>query len=56
VRKRGKPGDLLVRVKIVVPKQLTPEQRELYEKILEIEGHRPASSKKGFFDNIMGKK
>jgi molecular chaperone DnaJ len=56
VRKRGKPGDLLVRVKIVIPKQPTPEQREFYEKILEIEGHRPASSKKGFFDNIMGKK
>jgi len=37
VRRRGRPGDLLVRVKIVVPKRLTEEEKELYAKIIELE-------------------
>lgn len=56
VRRRGKPGDLLVRVKIVIPRQPKAEVRNLYEKILELEGHRPPDSKKGFFSTFMGKK
>jgi molecular chaperone DnaJ len=56
VRKRGKPGDLLVRVKIVTPKNLPGEQKELYERILEMEGNRPLEHKKGFFSGLTGKK
>ncbi|HUU75888.1 MAG TPA: molecular chaperone DnaJ [Methanoregulaceae archaeon] len=56
VRRRGKPGDLLIRVKIVIPKQPQPEVRELYEKILELEGYQPSAEKKGFFSGFMGKK
>ncbi|PKG31329.1 DnaJ C-terminal domain-containing protein, partial [Methanoregula sp.] len=54
VRRRGRPGDLLVRVRVVVPKKLSPEEKDLYHKLLDIEGSR--DGKKGFFDNIMGKK
>ncbi|MDD1716376.1 MAG: molecular chaperone DnaJ [Methanolinea sp.] len=56
VRRRGKPGDLLVRVKIAVPKQPKPEVRDLYERILELEGSRVSDSKKGFFSGLRGKK
>jgi len=56
VRRRGRPGDLLVRVKIRIPKQLTPEMKELYEKILELEGSSSSPEKKGFFSGLMGKK
>jgi molecular chaperone DnaJ len=56
VRKRGRPGDLLVRVKIRIPKQLSPEMKELYDKILELEGSASSQEKKGFFSGFMGKK
>jgi molecular chaperone DnaJ len=56
VRKRGRPGDLLVRVKIRIPRQPSPEIRELYEKILELEGSTSANEKKGFFSGLRGKK
>ncbi len=56
VKRRGKPGDLLVRIRISVPKHTSSEEKELYEKILEIEGKKGAESKKGFFSGIMGKK
>jgi molecular chaperone DnaJ len=54
VRRRGKPGDLLVRVKIVTPKSLSSEQKELYQKIAELEGK--SSGTGGFFSGIMGGK
>lgn len=56
VKRRGKPGDLLVRVRITVPKHASAEEKELYEKILEIEGKMAPESKKGFFSGFMGKK
>jgi molecular chaperone DnaJ len=56
VRKRGRPGDLLVRVKIRIPRQPSPEIRELYEKILELEGSSSANEKKGFLSGLRGKK
>ena len=56
VRRRGRPGDLLVRIKVVIPRQPKSEVRSLYEKILELEGHRMPDSKKGFFSGFMGKK
>jgi molecular chaperone DnaJ len=55
VRRRGRPGDLLVRVQIVIPKRLNDEQRELYEKILKLEGHKVGESGKGFFHDVMDK-
>jgi molecular chaperone DnaJ len=56
VRRRGRPGDLLVRIRIRIPKHPSPEVRDLYEKILEIEGSQAGHEKKGFFSGIMGKK
>ena len=48
VKRRGRPGDLLVRVRIAVPRRLSDEERELYQQILELEGHaRPSEEKKG---------
>ncbi|BAZ29443.1 chaperone DnaJ domain-containing protein [Cylindrospermum sp. NIES-4074] len=37
----GKRGDQLVEVQIVTPKNISPEERELYEKIREIETFKP---------------
>ncbi len=54
VRRRGRPGDLLVRVKIVVPKRLTEEEKELYAKIIELESQKN-SSKRGFFKDVINK-
>ncbi|MEI7857644.1 MAG: molecular chaperone DnaJ [Methanomicrobiales archaeon] len=54
VKRRGHPGDLLVRIKIVTPKSLSGEQKELYQKLADLEGH--ATSGGGFFSGIMGKK
>ncbi len=54
VKRRGKPGDLLVRVKIITPKSLSGEQKELYQKLAEIEGKSGGAG--GFFSGIMGGK
>ena len=54
VKRRGHPGDLLVRVKIVTPKSLSNEQKELYQKLADLEGSSTGSG--GFFSGIMGKK
>ena len=54
VKRRGHHGDLLIRVKIVTPKSLSNEQKELYAKLAEIEGTNSGSG--GFFSGIMGKK
>jgi molecular chaperone DnaJ len=54
VKRRGKPGDLLVRVRIVTPRSVSNEQKELYQKIIELEGKSGGVG--GFFSGIMGKK
>ena len=54
VKRRGKPGDLLVRVKIVTPKSISGEQKDLYQKLAELEGKSSHAS--GFFSGIMGSK
>ncbi|MEI8331172.1 MAG: DnaJ C-terminal domain-containing protein, partial [Methanomicrobiales archaeon] len=54
VKRRGHPGDLLVRVKIVTPKSLSNEQKELYQKLADLEGSSTTGG--GFFSGIMGKK
>ncbi len=54
IRKRGRPGDLLVQVDVVIPKNLSNEVKELYTKIMELEGHTKSADgdKKGFFESI----
>ena len=54
VKRRGHPGDLLVRVKIVTPKSLSGEHRDLYQKLADLEGRYNIGG--GFFSGIMGKK
>jgi molecular chaperone DnaJ len=54
VQRRGKPGDLLVRVRIATPKSISSEERELYQKLAELEGRD--AGKSGFFSGFMGKK
>ena len=54
VKRRGKPGDLLVRVKIVTPRSVSSEQKELYSRIAELEGKNHGSG--GFFSTFMGGK
>ncbi|WP_421908991.1 molecular chaperone DnaJ [Methanolacinia petrolearia] len=56
VRRRGRPGDLLVRVNIAIPKDLGDEEKELYKRLLEIESEKKDSKKAGFFQGMMGKK
>ncbi|MDN7025822.1 molecular chaperone DnaJ [Methanoculleus sp. FWC-SCC1] len=56
VRRRGRPGDLIARVTVVIPGSLSQEQRELYEQLLEIEGKKSQKShKKGFFHDVVDK-
>ena len=56
VRRRGRPGDLLVRMKIVIPKHPGSQEKELYEKILELEGNRESGQgSKGFFQDLKDK-
>ncbi|WP_321508303.1 molecular chaperone DnaJ [uncultured Methanoregula sp.] len=54
IKRRGKPGDLLVRVRIVTPRSVSNEQKELYMKITELEGKNSGGG--GFFSGIMGGK
>ena len=54
VKRRGHPGDLLVRIRIVTPKEVSNEERGYYEKILEIE--QKNKGKKGIFSGFIGKK
>jgi len=54
VKRRGRPGDLLVRVKIVTPRNISNEQKDLYLKLVELEGK--GSGVGSFFSGIMGKK
>jgi len=54
VKRRGRPGDLLVRVKIITPRNISSEQKDLYQKLIELEGK--GSGVGSFFSGIMGKK
>ncbi len=44
---KGSRGDLIAKVKIMVPKELTKEEREIYEKLKEISKFNPRNIKKG---------
>jgi curved DNA-binding protein len=37
----GRRGDQLVEIHIVVPKDISPEERELYEKLRQVERYNP---------------
>ena len=54
VKRRGHHGDLLVRIKIVTPKSLSNEQKELYAKLAELEGSNSGSG--GFFPELWEKR
>ncbi|PKL59299.1 MAG: molecular chaperone DnaJ, partial [Methanomicrobiales archaeon HGW-Methanomicrobiales-4] len=56
IRRRGRYGDLLVLIEVIIPKNIHGEIKELYEKILDLEGHKSKSEsdKKGFFESILG--
>ncbi len=42
----GKRGDLIAEIKVVVPKQLTQQEREMFEKLNEISKFNPRNEKK----------
>ena len=48
---RGR-GNLIVRVKVVIPTSLTPEQEDLLRRLAEISGDDVASADKGLFSKI----
>lgn len=39
--RKGERGDLYIRVKIVIPEHITPEEKELYQKLMEISQWNP---------------
>jgi curved DNA-binding protein len=43
-RRRGGPGDLLVKVRIVVPKDLSPRERELFARLARESSFRPRAN------------
>lgn len=53
IKRKGRPGDLLVRVRIATPKGISNEEKDLYERILALEGKK--SQKGGFFKGLRGK-
>ena len=60
VRRRGRPGDLHVRVLIITPKKPEEEVLELYQKIRDLElkteqSGEGTTGKKGFFEKVMGR-
>jgi molecular chaperone DnaJ len=51
--RRGGTGDLIVRVVVVTPRNLTPEQREVFEALAEIEGPAdPGEDGSGFWQKV----
>ncbi|OGR97590.1 MAG: molecular chaperone DnaJ [Elusimicrobia bacterium GWF2_62_30] len=51
----GRPrGDLMVKVKLEIPHDLTPRQRELFSELAGLAGHEVPEEEKGFFKKILG--
>jgi molecular chaperone DnaJ len=51
--RRGGVGDLFVRVIVVTPRDLTPEQRKLFEALAEVEGPaQPSEDGVGFWQKV----
>jgi molecular chaperone DnaJ len=45
-------GDLLTRVRVVIPQHLTDEQRDLFNKLARTFGAAESHEDKGFFDKV----
>jgi molecular chaperone DnaJ len=48
----GRPGDLVVHVRVVTPRRLTKRQEELYHELEEIDGTEIPPERKSFLDRI----
>jgi len=48
----GRRGDLLVEVTVEVPRKLTAEQRQLLERLGELEGEQVGPERKSFMDKV----
>jgi molecular chaperone DnaJ len=48
----GRPGDLIVHVRVVTPRKLTKRQEELFHELEEIDGTEIPPEHKSFFDRI----
>lgn len=50
----GRPGDLVVHVRVVTPRRLTQRQEELFHELEEIDGTEIPPERKSFLDRIRG--
>jgi molecular chaperone DnaJ len=48
----GRKGDLIVHLKVEVPRHLTKRQEELLREFEEIDGHHPTTERKSFLDRV----
>ncbi|MEI6325833.1 MAG: molecular chaperone DnaJ [Gemmataceae bacterium] len=48
----GRPGDLLVQMRLETPRKLTTKQQELFKELKDLEDNHPQSQTKSFFDKI----
>jgi molecular chaperone DnaJ len=48
----GRPGDLVVHVRVVTPRRLTKRQEELFHELEEIDGTEIPPERKSFLDRI----
>ncbi len=53
VRHPNRRGDMLVTVRVVVPKELTPEQRELFKALGKTFERTPSPQDKNFWDKLL---
>jgi molecular chaperone DnaJ len=51
---RSGRGDMIITVRVVVPTNLTPEQKELFRELAKTFGDETPGQQKGFFDRIFG--
>ena len=48
----GRPGDLVLHIQVVTPRNLTKRQEELYRELGEIEGKHVSPERKSFLDRV----
>ena len=48
----GRKGDLMVQIVVETPKQLSPEQEQLFRKLAELEKTSVPGPQKGFFGKL----
>jgi molecular chaperone DnaJ len=53
-RNDGRKGDLVLHLKVVTPRKLTPRQEELFRELGEIDGVNVPPERKSFLDRIKG--